>query len=43
MKDLTDRQRREVAKELRNQGYTLREVADIVDRSVGWVSRTPAS
>jgi len=43
MKDLTDRQRRTVAKELRKQGYTLREVANIVDRSVVWVSRVPAS
>jgi len=43
MTDLTDRQRREVATELRNQGYTIREVANIVDRSVAWVSRTPAS
>ena len=43
MKDLTDRQRRTVAKELRNQGYTLGEVADIVDRSVAWVDRVPAS
>ncbi len=43
MTDLTDRQRRTVAKELRNQGYTLREVANIVDRSVVWVSRVPAS
>jgi len=43
MNDLTDRQRRELAKHLRKQGLTLREVASIVDRSMGWVSRTPAS
>lgn len=36
--ELREHERRELAIQLREKGYTLREVGDIVDRCKAWVS-----